>query len=317
VTHLAQPLRRFAPWLVAALLLAAVFWRVDLDATWAAFAGADWRRLVGAALPFTVVWLAIDAAALSRLVTRFHAPVRFTEMLRLRGATYLFLVFSYDAAQAALAITLHRRHDIPLLALGGSFLLYYALDLLCIAGLGALGAAALPGARGEGLRVALSLLFVGIVLGLAALAFVARLPAARRPTWLGTPRILETLRGARLRDVGELIGWRLLFYASFIGFAAATLPAFGISVPLPALVACVPVTLSIAALPITVSGIGSAQVAMLALYRPFAEPAAILAYSLAHTASLIALRLPIGLVCWPAVAETAVPTPELAERNRT
>jgi uncharacterized membrane protein YbhN (UPF0104 family) len=120
----------------------------------------------------------------------------------------------------------------------------------------------------------------------------------------------------------ELIGWRALFYASFVAFAATTLPAFGIHVPLRALVACVPVTLSIAALPITVSGIGSAQVAMLALYGAFADPAAIVAYSLAHTASLIVLRLPIGLFFWPAVAGAAArpmvrARTELAERSGT
>jgi uncharacterized membrane protein YbhN (UPF0104 family) len=129
-------------------------------------------------------------------------------------------------------------------------------------------------------------------------------------------------RRARLLAAAELLGWRLLFYASFVAFAAATLPAFGIHVPLRALIACVPVTLSIAALPITVSGIGSAQVAMLALYGGFAEPAAIVAYSLAHTASLIVLRLPIGLCFWPALAGATtrpeVPArTELAERSGT
>jgi uncharacterized membrane protein YbhN (UPF0104 family) len=81
----------------------------------------------------------------------------------------------------------------------------------------------------------------------------------------------------------------------------------------------VPVTLSIAALPITVSGLGSAQVAMLALYGAFADEASIVAYSLAHSVSLIVLRLPIGLACWPAVASAAAPTPEpqLAGRSHT
>jgi len=318
VTGRAERARKLVPWLVAAALLALVFWRVDFAATLHAFAAADWRRFALAALPFAGLWLAIDAAALSRLVTRFHAPVGFRAMLRLRGASYLFLVFSYDAAQAALALALHRQHAVPLLALGGSFLFYYAIDLLTIAGLGLLGASALPGARAEALAAALSLL-LAVVLGvLVALTALARLPDASRPPWLRGARPLETLRQVRLCDAAELIGWRVLFYASFVAFAAATLPAFGIHVPLRALVACVPVTLSIAALPITVSGIGSAQVAMLALYGAFAEPAAIVAYSLAHTASLIALRLPIGLVCWPAVAGTAArPEPQLAGRSGT
>lgn len=285
-------LARRAPWLVATALLAAVFWRVDVAATLAAFAEADWRRFLLAALPFAGLWLVIDAAALSRLVSRFHAPVSFRTMLRLRGGSYLLLVLSYDAAQAALALALHRRLGVPLLALGGTFLFYYAIDLTTIAGLGLAGASALPGVRAEALTTALALLLAGVVAGLVLFGLVRR-----RFT---------------LRDAAELLGWRALFYASFVGFAAATLPAFGIHVPLRALVACVPVTLSISALPITISGIGSAQVAMLALYGAFAPPPAIVAYSLAHTASLIGLRLPIGLFFWHAVTETApnpVPVP--------
>jgi len=313
-----QTLRRLAPWLVAALLLAVVFLRVDLAATARALGAADWPRFALAALPFAALWLLIDAAALSRLVSRFHAPVDFASMLRLRGGTYLFLVLSYDAAQAALALALSRRLRVPLLALGGTFLFYYAIDLLTIAGLGSAGARAIPGARGAALRPALALLLGAVAVALVVGAWLARRKGDLGPRWLRGARLLETLRRATLRDAAELIGWRCLFYGSFVAFAAATLPAFGIHVPLAALVACVPVTLSIAALPITVSGLGSAQVAMLALYGGFADEAAIVAYSLAHTASLIALRLPIGLACWPAVAATAsMDASQLTRRSET
>jgi hypothetical protein len=292
---------RTAPWLVAAALLALVFWRVDARATLAAFAAADWKRFVAAALPFAALWLVIDAAALSRLVSRFHAPVSFGTLLRLRGGSYLLLAFSYDAAQAALALALHRRLGIPLAGLAGTFLFYYGIDLLTIAGLGLSGASALPGVRARALGTALAVLLAGVLAGLFVLGGLAR--------------------RARLRAAVELVAWRALFYASFVGFAAATLPAFDIHVPLRALVACVPVTLSIAALPITVSGIGSAQLAMLALYGAFAEPDAVIAYSLAHSASLVVLRLPIGLWFWPAVASAARPDvsvrTELAGRSGT
>jgi len=319
VTAGATRFRRLAPWLAAAVLLSVVFLRVDFGATARALAGADWARFALSALPFAGVWLAIDAAALSRLVSRFHAPFAFSSMLRLRGGTYLFLVLSYDAAQAALALALSRRLRVPLLALGGTFLFYYAVDLLTIAALGSLGALAMPGARGAALRLALAAMLVLVTGALAAGAALARLSDARRPRWLAGARILDTLRQASLRDVAEWAAWRALFYGSFVAFAAATLPAFGIHVPLPALLACVPVTLSVAALPITVSGLGSAQVAMLALYGAFADEAAIVAYSLAHSVSLIVLRLPIGLACWPAVASAAAPVsdPQLAGRSQT
>jgi hypothetical protein len=311
VTNLA---RRAGPWLLAAALLAVLVLRADEVEIARAFARADWMRFTLAALPFAFVWLFVDTAALTRLVTRFHAPIGFGTVARLRGATYLFLALSFHAAQAALAIALHRRLRVPLLALGGTFLFYYAIDLVAIAGLGGLGAAALPGALGAALRVGLGAMFALLCAGLLVLARLARnRPDARRGVAL-----LDTLRRARLRDAAELLGYRLLFYASFIGFAAATMPAFGMRVPWRALLVSVPMVQSIAALPLTVSGIGSTQVAMLVLYAPFADEVTVLAYSLAHSASLLALRLPIGLVCWPSIANAGPgesPTTSLAARR--
>jgi uncharacterized membrane protein YbhN (UPF0104 family) len=307
-----RAVRRLAPWLAAAALLAAVFVRVDLAATAHAFARADWPRFVAAALPFAFVWLALDSAALARLVTRFHAPLTWREMLRLRGATYLLLPLSYDAAQAALALALSRRLGVPLLALGGTFLFWYAIDLLTIAALGSLGALALPGALGAALRPVLAGMLALVAAALAGGAWLAR--SGRLPRPLAEARLLATLRRLGARDAAEWALWRALFYGSFVAFAAATLPAFGIHVPLPALLACVPVTLSLSALPITVAGLGSTQVAMLALYGAFADEASIVAYSLAHGACLVLLRLPIGLVCWPALA---APNRPFTERSPT
>jgi hypothetical protein len=310
VTKRAHRLRRLAPWLSAAVLLSVLFARVDFAATAQAFARADWTRFVLCALPFVSFWLVLDACSLSRLIARFHRPIALREMLRLRGGTYLFLALSYDAAQAALALALSRSLRIPLLALGGTFLFYYAVDVATIAALGSLGALALPGVPGAALQRTLAAL-LALVIG----AFLVG-------AWLGRrsgARVLGTLERATPRDVAEWLGWRALFHVSFVGFSAATLPAFDIHVPLAALVACVPVTLSIAALPITVAGLGSAQLAMIALYGGFADEAAIVAYSLAHSASLIALRLPIGVACWPALATatSSSPDPLLEERSPT
>jgi hypothetical protein len=233
-------------------------------------------------------------------------------MLRLRGATYLLLVLSYDAAQAALALALSRRLGIPLLALGGTFLFWYAIDLGTIAALGSLGSFAVPGPLGAALRPALAGAFALVALALGGGAWLAR--RERLPGRLAGARVLATLRQLGVRDAVEWAVWRALFYASFAGFAAATLPAFGIQVPPAALLACVPVTLSLSALPISVAGLGSTQVAMLVLYGAFADEASIVAYSLAHGACLVVLRVPIGLACWPALA---APAPALTERSPT
>lgn len=294
--------RALLPWLGAAVLLGVALTRADLGAAGHALARADWGRYAAAACAFAVGWLVLDSFVLARLVSRFHRPVRLRELLPLRGATYLLLALSYDAAQAALALGLHRRHGIALGALGGTFLFYYLVDVLTIAGLASAGALAAGGVLGAGLRTGLAAVAGTALLVLVALAAVSR-RAVRLPGWLRRSRVLETLGRARGRDAAEWMAWRVLFYGTFVGFAAVTMPAFGLHVPLAVLVPCVPVVMSVAALPISVSGLGSTQLAMLALYGDHAEASALLAYSLVYTATLVAVRLPIGLACLPLASD--------------
>lgn len=289
---------RALPWAFAAGLLSLALSRVELGSLEEALRSADWARYLALAIAFTGIWLLLDAWVIARLVTRFHAKISARCMLPLRGASYLLMAISYDAAQGALGYALHRRLGIPLFALGGTFLFYYLIDLLTIGSLGAIGAqlasAVLP--RGFAIVISLFAVFIGVALGAATLLAKRGKPA---PAGSRRAALAQTLRGLTPLDVLEFLGWRMLVYASFTSFAALALPAFGIQVPWWMLVTTIPVIMSVAALPITVSGIGSTQVAMLLLFGPFAEASAIVAYSLVYSATLLLLRLPIGVACLP------------------
>jgi uncharacterized membrane protein YbhN (UPF0104 family) len=291
--------RAALPWLAAAALLALAAWRVDLGAVGAALRRARWGGYLAAAVAFSGLWLVLDSLVLARLVSRFHRPLAWRRMLPLRGASYLLMAFSYDAAQLGLGVALHRRYGVSALGLGGTYLFYYLVDVATIAALGSLGARSLPGGLGHALRAGLALVLAGVAAAFVLLSLWSRAPAERVPRALRGARLLETLRRARPRDVAEFVAWRAGFYASFVAFAALSLPAFGVHVPLRALVGLVPVIMSVSALPITASGLGSTQLAMGVLYAPWAEPAAILAYSVVYSASLVLLRLPIALLCLP------------------
>jgi hypothetical protein len=303
-------LRRALPWLVAAGLLAGLAWRVDLPAVAEALRRARWGRYMATASVFTLVWLALDSVVLARLVSRFHRPLSARQILPLRGASYLLMVLSYDAAQAGLGLALHRRYGIPALAMGGTYLFYYGVDVSTIGLLGSLGARAVPGELGRALQGALAALLAGVCVAFALLALFARAPEERVPRRLRGARLLETWRRARVRDVAEFVAWRASFYASFVAFAALSLPCFGIHVPLLALVGLVPVVMSVSALPITVAGLGSTQLAMWVLYAPFADPAPLLAYSVVYSATLVLFRVPVALACLPAASDV------LARRER-
>lgn len=287
---------RVLPWLVAVAMLLFVLTRTDGAALRAALARAEWRAYALAAVAFSALWLWLDAFVLARLVTRFHRPISPSRMLPLRGVTYLLLPFSYDAAQAALALTLHRRLAIPLGALAGTFLFYYLADLLAITGLASFGSVAVPTAIGRVLLPTVGVAFTGVLLVATIGMAWARGGPRRVPGWLEKTRLLATLGRCRPMDLLQFAGWRIVFYATFVAFAAATLPSFGIHVPAPALVAFVPIIMSVSALPITVAGIGSTQMMMWTLYGTYGDVSAVIAYSLVYNATLVLLRFPIGVL---------------------
>jgi uncharacterized membrane protein YbhN (UPF0104 family) len=303
MTALRANSRRLAAAVVSIALIAVLFLRVDPAEVLAAMLRGQWLRYTIVAAAFTLVWLAVDSVVLARLVTRFHRPISAREILPLRGASYLLMAISYDAAQAGLGLALHRRYGIPALAMGGTYLFYYLIDLSAIATLGTVGSQFIPGPLGATLRPALALLLAVVIAAFALLELFARAPEEHVPRRLRGARLLATLRRARPRDVLEFVAWRSAFYGSFIAFAALSLPAFGVHVPLRALIALVPVAMSFSAIPITIAGLGSTQVAMWALYGPFGDRASVLAYSLVYGATLVLFRLPIALVCLPAASD--------------
>jgi uncharacterized membrane protein YbhN (UPF0104 family) len=284
-------LRRAAPWLVAGGILLALALRVDLAATLSAARGADLGRWSLLALSFSALWLALDAIGLRGLFARAGAPLSLGAMAGARAASYPWMALSFDLANAALIARLRRATGAPLTVLAGAMLVHYACDFLALSSTAFGASLALDG------RVAAVLRPVVLALALGTLAALA---AARRGlSRLGRGALADSLRGYRARDLLRLVALRALFYASFAAFVWSTLPCLGLSVPFADVLARMPLVQSVAALPIAPGGLGTAQAAMLALFSGFGPPERWLAYALLYSATLVAVRTPLGFAVWP------------------
>lgn len=288
-----RSLAPLASWLLAIGILGFLVWRADRDALLSALGSADLGRYVAATIGFVGIWLSIDAFVLSWLFGRLGARTGWTEMVRLRGATYLFIVVSLHLANAALVGLVHRRTGVPLARVTASMLVLYVGDLTALC---AVSFFASLGASSQVLSVIRPVLAV-VGLGLLALLAVGHALRARlagRP-FFGVVADLGPL------DVATLVGLRAAFYASFVLFAWVTLPSFEIFLPLDAIASRMPVIMSIGALPITPAGLGTTQAAMLAFFGELADSGRVLAYALVYGLSLIVFRVPIGAALAPGV----------------
>ena len=283
-------LRRAAPWLLAVVILTAIAWRVDLSATLEAARAADLRRWAPLALAFSALWLALDALALQGLFARVGATLGFRAMAGARAATYPWMALSFDLANAALVARVRRASAAPLAALAGAMLVHYACDFFALSAT-AFGASL---ALDDRIATLLRPILLALGLGVVALLAAARLGVSR----LGRGDFAAALRAYRVRDLARLVALRATLYASFAAFVWSTLPCFALEVPFIDVLARMPLVQSVAALPIAPGGLGTAQAAMLALFAGFGPAERWFAYGLLYSATLIAVRVPLGFAVW-------------------
>ena len=247
-----------------------------------------------------------DAFSITVLVRRFHAPVRFREIVPIKGASFLLNVVNYNAGVLAIAYFLRDRRRVPFLETLGSMLLLSGVDLFVMAlfvGAGFLVFGASVDPAVQPIVAGLVPLLVGGFL--ANLVFWKVEP--RLPLLHGLTRrsLFNSLRRARVTDYALLSVLRLGLIVVYAAYQWVFFLVFGVQVPLPVLLVTYPVLVFIGTLPLSVGGFGSTQVAARYFFAPFvlaasAHPEAVVdACTTASLTGFLVWRVAIGLFCLP------------------
>jgi uncharacterized membrane protein YbhN (UPF0104 family) len=310
--------RRFGPWLMAAVILGWIFDRVPVAGAIEALKTASLGSFAVGSSVAVLYWFLIESRSFAFLFSRFNTPVSWAEARSLRGLTYMLTPINWNLGTAAIVLHLRRTKQVAALDLASSLLLYGAADGIVVPGLLLVGSLALPAGT-----------LLGDARGFAALFLLSQLLLIilvmnDEPRWswlerLRGVRVFQAYRKARFSDVAILLAARSVYMAGHVLLFWWGTAAFGIDLPLAFATASMPLVLLSAALPITPGGLGTQQAAMLFLYAPYGEEAAILGFALAYPVALIVLRLAIGLRYLPdlrafrAAGETALPEEAPAE----
>ncbi len=290
--------RRFGPWVVAALILAWLFGRIPLDQVMEAVDRVSLWQLAGLSAIAVGAILAADSLALwlAFRASLPEAPVPLRSVALMRGASYILAALSWGAGQGGLIWLLRRRHGVGLAAGAGAvFLASGALLVIIAAAVGAgLAAGAVPD-RPE-LRWSALVLLAGLPVYLVVIAVRPRLLAGRA--------MLRPLFDAGVGGTALVVAARALHMLVLVVTHYLAMRLFGIDVPPAAALARLPVMFLVAALPIAPSGLGTAQAAAVTLFAGYApgateeeQAAAVLAYSLSYHVVSTALVCAVGVVC--------------------
>lgn len=253
--------RRLWPFALGAALLAFVLWRLNWSDFLRALGSIDYVAFFGFTLLFSGVLLTADSFATAHVYRTRICPVRFREILVLRGASYLPSLLNHHVGQGWLTFFMAKTYKAPLWRVTGATLLVYATTFGCVY---LLGLAAVPFNHGRVTWLGPTILGIGVA-GVVYMAVVAARPALLRNSQASAPLMEAGVRGHLLALAYRVPHVAVLFVGTLAPFWF-----FGVEIPLTDALAYIPVVMLVAALPITPQGIGTRDVVALELLSRYA-----------------------------------------------
>ena len=298
-------LRQILPWVVALTLMGYMFHKIPLSDLTAALAKANVFYLLATVFFVDFGCWITDSWATSRVATWYLVPVRFSEMLPVRAATYLMAILNYNLGQAGLIYYFHKVKGAPVLAATAMIMMMMGsvVLLLALMSLGGLLLVDDERTRQFGMIVA------SLTLGAGLYFVVLRI----RPNFLAKRGLFKPLFDAGV--IGHLKATlvRVPHMGVIIASHVFGMRCFDIDIPLGAGMIYIPMVLLVASLPLTPFGLGTMQATAVHFFSPFAQAPTLVArqalvfgYSLALSAMALMLQGLMGLAFIKRVAAMGI-----------
>ncbi|HXT99661.1 MAG TPA: hypothetical protein VN903_01625, partial [Polyangia bacterium] len=234
-----------------------------------------------------------DSFAIWKTFGWFLTRMSFTDVLLVRGATYLLAAINYNVGQGAIVYFVHKNAGTTIMRGVATVLLVLGVNVLALLFLTTAGMAVAPDLP-HIVKIIVALAWGGLAVYVALVVI--------RPRFLDQP-LFEVLLSAGLAGHARALVVRLPHIAALMAFQFSALRAFGVAVPLGYALATLPIAFFVAVLPISVQGLGTTQAMMVYLFARFApgaaskQEAAVVAASLSAQAIAFSFQALLGILC--------------------
>jgi len=103
------------------------------------FADVSWGQWLLLMAPYSFFFFLIDSAVVWRVINWFNTTVAYTDILPVRGSSYILSILNEQVGKGAMGIYLYRRHGVPGWELGSSMLFIMLCELLYLSGWATIG----------------------------------------------------------------------------------------------------------------------------------------------------------------------------------
>ncbi len=282
-------LKRLVPLAFSSGLLAYLVYRVSVIELLSAFAEIPWSLLVPATVAMVFALYLWDAVCLQTVFSERPGELRYGEMVRVRGLSYLAGAYNYELGQALIAWTVSRRLNVTFLSTISRTVLLLFHDLLVLTSLGLL--ASLPSVDPR-LRYARLFCLLSVVVLTGAAVLFNVLPQAWH-RYLNRTKWGAWSESWDLRRSITLLFLRTVYFGILIVYAVFAFRVCRIELDILVIFSTIPLVLVADGLP-SVSGLGTRESALLLLLQPD-DPRILLALSIVWSTGMLVVRLAIGL----------------------
>ena len=303
---------RLLPWLITATIFVIIFTRIPIADVIEALSNVRFGPYLALMLPYSLFYCLVDTFVLTRVIHWFHQPVSYRRLLPIRASSYILSLLVSGLGQGGLALYVHRREDIPFLALAGTMVFLGVMEFLQLALYASIGILAfyphLVPAFAPLYLILIAVIGFGLLLihkGVGPLRklliLLPKTARTRLTQWLQQrdAGLLSTFRQVRVQHVALTLLYKAPNFLMAVVVQQAALQLFGVEVPLTRLFTMLPIVFLAASVPGTVAHLGTSQAAWLYVFAGYGTEAQILAYSLVAHVTFMVLNSLIGLAFMP------------------
>lgn len=274
---LLDTLKTVGPWIAAVAIFAYLFHLYPPRQVWKSLNYVNILPFALFCIVYFFIIYIVDAAVTHHVIGRFTRRVPFKDVLIARGMTYLVMVVSYPASQAAFAYYFKRRFRIPIFEILSSFLFIMFIDLWWIVTLAFAGSFfqeyTIAGVDLSRMVIHIALAVYGVYV--IWLAFWRRWPDDRFWRFI-TPGFIERQRRrkifhlfekARPLDYARVALMRIPIHLTIIVSMYVVIKTFRCDIPFTQILGNIPLVFLVGTLPITPGGLGTTNALMVELLK--------------------------------------------------
>jgi len=287
--------KKVLPWILGLGILGYLFYIVDTVRFMEALVHADIFMYVPFLVIFIIISYFIDAQNFYEMLKKFGHRISYSDMLGIRGVSYLLMVINFSLGLGGVAYYLKREHHISIPRAASLMLFYTLVTKYSIYFMTIAGCLMVP-VMDRVLERVFILCLIIFAVNTAVVMAIRYMPEWGILKKFKKSEILSIYFDTSISNFLTMVMWRILYYSTFVLFFYVGVRAFNMQIPLIILTAYVPVILFIISLPITPFGMGTVQAAMLVFFRDYGSPEVILAFGISYSASIIIGRGLLGMI---------------------